>query len=636
MANKRSPEQHHLAGKGGLDGNVRAHSKSRSIWHFPVLAVAFGGTAILILWTVIFAGLASMERAELASANRGVANLARSFAGHVERSLDGIDQILTVVARAVVERGVPDHLSEILGEGVRNDPLFLSLAVVDPEGGVASQIGAPLPDPVDHDFLLRQRQRPDGGLLVSVPQTGVRSAQGAIQLSERIVERDGSFGGVVVASVAPEFFTRFYSRFDLGEGGSVALVGLDGALRVRYRQGGELNATSGNSDLLPAELGLQIQADALGQSSEADAGRLYAHLVLERYPLAVAVAMTETHVLSGFRERRQELLTLGVLVSAVIATLTGLLGLRSVRLARAEEHARGALEQLRLSAKVFEESSDGIMICDGNNRILTINRAFTAITGYAPDEVVGRNPRFLSSGATAPETYQEMWRSLKESGAWHGEVVNRRKDGEEYPEWLSVCEVRDDQGEITHFIGIFSDATAHKFDSRRLHFLVHYDALTELPNRLLLDDRLTQALAGARRSGKGLAVLFIDLDNFKPVNDTHGHEAGDRLLQAVAARFRSVLRETDTLARLGGDEFVLVVPELDYDGYAEVVAEKCRSVFDSPFVIGGCELRAAASIGIALYPLDGEDARSLLAAADRAMYAAKEAERGATRALTGG
>ncbi|HMV00801.1 MAG TPA: GGDEF domain-containing protein, partial [Rhodocyclaceae bacterium] len=130
--------------------------------------------------------------------------------------------------------------------------------------------------------------------------------------------------------------------------------------------------------------------------------------------------------------------------------------------------------------------------------------------------------------------------------------------------------------------------------------------------------------------------ITVDVDHFKRINDTHGHEAGDRLLQAVAARFRSILRETDTLARLGGDEFVLVVPELDYDGYAEVVAEKCRSVFDSPFVIGGCELRAAASIGIALYPLDGEDARSLLAAADRAMYAAKEAERGATRALTGG
>ena len=177
MANKRSPNSTIFAGKGGLTGNVRAQSKSRSIWHFPVLAVAFGGTAILIPVDGDLRRLGEHGGAELASANRGIANLARSFAGHVERSLDGIDQILTVVARAVVERGVPDHLSEILGEGVRNDPLFLSLAVVDPEGGRKSDRGAAA-DPVDHDFLLRQRQRPDGGLLVSVPQTGVRSAQG--------------------------------------------------------------------------------------------------------------------------------------------------------------------------------------------------------------------------------------------------------------------------------------------------------------------------------------------------------------------------------------------------------------------------------------------------------------------------
>ncbi len=610
---------------------------------FPSLTLVFGILAVLVLWGVIGVGLTAVERAEADAARRVLGNLARSFDGHVERSLDNIDQILAVLARAAVRRGIPGDLSEILGERVADDPLFHYLALVDGDGVVRARTGTGLPANVaDLPFFSQQATRADGGLLISAPVSGTGPGKSSILLSQRIVRDDGGFGGVAVAAVSPEYFTRFYGGFDLGMGGTIALVGLDGVVRARFvrRTGEEPDSGEGlGRDFAPSALRELIRREPVGTLSGPSVidgvPRFYAYRVMDRYPLAVVVGMTEAHVFSALMERRRMLVGLGVTASLVILLLTFLLHRHSTRLYQAERRASQALEQVRLSAKVFEESSDGIMICDGDNRILAVNRAFSTITGYTADEVLGRNPRFLSSGATPPETYQALWASLKETGAWHGEVVNRRKDGEKYPEWLSVCEVRDEKGNSTHFIGIFSDATAHKFDGKRLHFLVHYDALTELPNRVLLGDRLEQALAGARRTGRGVAVLFIDLDNFKPVNDAHGHEAGDRLLQAVAARLRSVIRETDTLARLGGDEFVLVMPELEYDGYAEVVAEKCRAVFDSPFIIAGQEIRGAASIGIALAPADGEDAQSLMAAADRAMYAAKEAGRGAARALSG-
>lgn len=611
-----------------------------SLRHFPALALSFGVGAVLVLWTVIALGLASLERSEKASAHRVLANLARSFEGHVERSLDNIDQILAAVALSVAREGFPDDLGDILGDRVGGDPLFHELAVADAQGKVRVRGGSGSGDSLEgQPFFTRQRERPDGGLLVSEPAAGAVPGRVSVILSHRVSGGDGNFGGVVVASVAPEYFTRFYSSFDLGAGGSVALVSLDGKVRARHVRPSASGAFPRQDEALaPSTLREVLQRNPQGTlqgpSPVDGVSRLYAYRVMERYPFAVVVGMGEDHALADLATRRMEWTGLGAAVSLVILGLTAVLYRRSLRLCEAEERTRAALEQVRLSAKVFEESSDGIMICDGENRILTVNRAFTTITGYGAEEVIGRNPRFLGSGATPRETYQEMWCSLRESGSWHGEVVNRRKDGEKYPEWLSVCEVRDSKGTLTHHIGIFSDATAHKFDGRRLHFLVHYDTLTELPNRLLLGDRLSQAVAGARRTGKSVAVLFIDLDNFKPVNDTYGHEAGDRLLKAVASRLHSVIRETDTLARLGGDEFVLVMPELDFDGHAEVVAEKCRTVFDAPFVIAGNEIRAAASIGIARYPLDGTDPQSLLEAADRAMYAAKEAEKGATRALS--
>lgn len=606
----------------------------------PHACLAFGALAIAVLWLLIFLGLRALERAETEAVERVLANLARSFEGHVERSLLNIDQMLTVVAQAALRNGFADNLTEIVGDGLGDDPLFNHIAVVDADGEVRTSTRAGLRGNVaDQEYFLLQRQRPDGGLLVSRPGSHGQDRV-AIQLSQRISRSDGSFAGVAVASVDPEYFTSFYAGFDLGPGSAVALIGLDGVVRARYAQGGDGPAPVAGigQDVASPELRRLIETERTGNyrgaSSVDGIQRVYAYRVMAHFPLVVVVGKAEDHAFAGVLERRRELLLLGGVVSAVVILLSLFLFRQSRLLYRAELQACAALAQVRLNAKVFEESSDGIMITDARNNILAVNRAFSEITHYQPEEVLGRNPRFLSSGATAPETHADMWRSLRETGHWQGEVVNRRKDGEKFPEWLSITVVRDAAGAVSNYIGIFSDATARRFDRRRLHFMVHYDPLTDLPNRLLLFDRLNQALATARREGGGVAVLFLDLDSFKPINDTYGHAVGDRFLQLVAGRWRAMIRETDTLARLGGDEFILVVADVDCRHYAERVADKCRQACVEPFEIDGHAVRGSVSIGIALYPEDGEDAQALVIAADNAMYAAKQAGRNAVRSAS--
>ena len=618
-----------------LCGTVQPLHPAPILKYVPHACLGFGLLAIGVLWTVIFLGLKTLERAEMEAVDRVLANLARSFEGHVERSLFNIDQILTVVAQESQRNGMPTDLGEVVGHRLGDDPLFNHVAVADARGEVrAATAAGPSGNLADQEFFAAQRQRPDGGLLISQPAAG-RGGKTAILLSQRISGRDGNFAGVAVASVDPEYFTSFYAGFDLGAGGSVTLIGLDGIVRARHTQGGAAPIAGIGQDVASPELRRLAELNSTGTyrgASQVDGvRRFYAYRVMAHFPLAVVVGKAEEHVLAGLEQRRRELEILGAAVTGIIILLSAFLFRQSRQLYRSELQTCAALAQVRLNAKVFEESSDGIMITDADNNIVAVNRAFSAITQYEAAEVIGRNPRFLSAGTTAPEVHADLWRSLAASGRWQGEVVNRRKDGEKFPEWLSINVVRDASGAVTNYIGIFSDATARRFDRRRLHFMVHYDPLTDLPNRLLLFDRLNQAIAGARREGGGVAVLFLDLDQFKPINDNYGHAVGDRYLQAVAGRWRAVIRETDTLARLGGDEFILVVTDVDCRNYAERVAEKCRQVFAEPFLLDGWVIRGSVSIGVALYPDDGEDGQALVIAADHAMYSAKQAGRGVVR-----
>jgi len=295
---------------------------------------------------------------------------------------------------------------------------------------------------------------------------------------------------------------------------------------------------------------------------------------------------------------------------------------------------RRAEEDLRLAAKVFESSGEAIMITDATACIISVNQAFTRVTGYPADEVVGRNSNLLSSGRHDREFFAAMWRSILETGYWNGEIWNRRRDGDIFPEWLSVSSVRDPRGKITHLVGIFSDISERKAAEAKIAFLAHHDPLTALPNRLLLKDRMQQAIAHGERNRSKVALLFVDLDRFKAVNDSFGHPAGDALLPEAAKRLLACVRDSDTISRHGGDEFLVVLTDLQNSEVPAAIASKIMAALGEPFHIDAHEAAISASVGIAVFPEDGADFDELLKKADTAMYHAKEAGRNAFRFYT--
>ncbi|MDQ5880882.1 MAG: hypothetical protein QG616_712 [Pseudomonadota bacterium] len=280
--------------------------------------------------------------------------------------------------------------------------------------------------------------------------------------------------------------------------------------------------------------------------------------------------------------------------------------------------------QLRLAARVISRSGEGIMIADAGGLIIEVNTAFEKITGYTREEALGRNPNFLASGRQDAEFYRLMWHTLNESNFWQGEIWNRRKNGEVFPEWLSLSAIRDDADKITHYVGTFSDVTEARAREARIQHMAHHDFLTGLPNRFLLVDRFSQVAASAQRNDTRFALLFMDLDRFKNVNDTLGHTVGDQLLCDVARRLSQAVRTTDTVSRQGGDEFIVLLGEIESPEAAAQVARKLTQVLSEPCQLGGHQITVTPSIGIAVSPEDGSDLDSLLKHADLAMYDAKQ------------
>lgn len=283
-----------------------------------------------------------------------------------------------------------------------------------------------------------------------------------------------------------------------------------------------------------------------------------------------------------------------------------------------------AEKKIHLAASVFTHAREGIMITGPDGNIIDVNQSFTLITGYSRAEVLGRYPRILKSGRQHKAFYATLWRSLKEKGHWYGEIWNRRKNGEVYAQMLTISAVHDDKSQLSHYVALFSDITTTKEHQKQLEHIAHYDALTNLPNRVLLADRLHQGMVHTQRQKKLLAAIYLDLDGFKAINDRYGHEIGDQVLICVATRMKKVLREADTLARLGGDEFVTVLLNLDDIEASVPILTRLLEVSSEQFVIGERVLQVSASFGVSFYPqADDVDADQLLRQADQAMYQAK-------------
>jgi diguanylate cyclase (GGDEF)-like protein/PAS domain S-box-containing protein len=319
------------------------------------------------------------------------------------------------------------------------------------------------------------------------------------------------------------------------------------------------------------------------------------------------------------KDEREMLTELAANVSFAIETLAK------------EEQRKLAESKLQLAARVFENSTEGLIVTDAENRILMVNRTFTNVTGYTQHEVIGCSPAILSSGRQEAAFYAELWRSLAEHGEWRGEIENRRKDGEIYPEWLSISAVKNEHGELTNYVAIFSDLTSRKEIEARINFLAHYDSLTSLPNRVLFTSRLEQLIAQSRAKGGKLAVLFLDLDRFKLFNDSIGHAAGDRLLLEVSARLLDCVPKGSEVSRLGGDEFAIILSQIDSPESIAAFALAIHHALRQTILIDKHEIHISASIGISVFPDDAQSVESLASNADSARYAASAAGGGCFR-----
>ena len=306
----------------------------------------------------------------------------------------------------------------------------------------------------------------------------------------------------------------------------------------------------------------------------------------------------------------------GLLFVVLSAVLIYVL-VRRAEEARAEGRRRED-ERQRLVAGVFEASQEGIGITDAEGRYISVNQAFTRITGYKPEEIVGQTPAVLKSGRQDAAFYEEMWRQLRAEGRWEGEIWNRRKTGEIFPEWLTISAIHDAEGRVCQYLGIFTETTSRKAAEERIERLVNHDQLTGLPNRALLQDRAKVALASASRTHVPVAVMQLNIDHFRDINETMGPEAGDQVLITVAQRLQNVLRPEDTVSRLGADEFIVLLPHTPVQDVPQIALRLMLSVND-PLTVAGQELLLTASIGIAEFPENGADLPRLVQSAAAAM-----------------
>lgn len=336
-------------------------------------------------------------------------------------------------------------------------------------------------------------------------------------------------------------------------------------------------------------------------------------IIVSRYPRGALDALYQEH--------------LALYSTLLFLALLGL-AIFSWKMAKTLCERNRLVDRLKLHAKVMETATNGVMITNSEPRVVAVNRAFTDLTGYRSEEIIGQAPSILASGRHEEAFYQKMWHELEEKGYWEGEIWNRHKSGELFPEWLSISAVPASSGSALHYIGIFSTLSEQKTTEAHLRELANTDPLTGLLNRNLLYDHAGQALAQSRRSGDKTAFVFLDLDGFKPINDEMGHAAGDEVIKEVAKRLKTCVRESDTVARFGGDEFVVLLTGVKEHGEVVAVAEKMLARINEEFHVVGSDCYVGVSIGVSLYPDDGDTAEALLKHADEAMYLAKDTGRG--------
>ena len=603
------------------------------------LSANFAFLALMILTVFAVGGgtayvIQRLQTAAIADAMDNSALHARAFEDHLTRTLVTIQRLADFIATGPTVMDTKD-LDVLFQRTLRQGPFIRSLSILDAQGRIiASSNPANLGQAIDSkDYFPPAGGSHTDSLRIGRPWAGRDFAEGA-PVSGIIADFSGGLGFVpvlcsvdynrrpvtLVAAINPDFFLNYFSQWLDSETGFVEILRYDRMLLLTSGEQQRLGET--HRDWSLAE---QLQRAEIGQYQGETEGRgatFAAFRASRQFPLLVVTHLYQDRALASWRQESRRLLLL------VGPALTGMMLLTTVlyhreRRRAAERVAAQRREYERLAATVFETIQEAVIVTDAEQGIVAVNPAFSRITGYAAAEAIGADLSLLDSGYHSEAYFTEMKQALDAEGHWEGEIRNRRKSGEIFVAWLSINLLKNERGQATHQVLGFSDITESRAEADRVAHLAHHDLLTGLPNRALFLDRLRQALHQAQRRQGQMALIFFDLDSFKPVNDTLGHAMGDCLLQTLATRLQGCMRGADTLARLGGDEFVVLLPAVEGSDDALVVAEKIRQTVRQPVLLDGQRIAIAASVGVALYPAHGEDEAGLLRCADTAMYHAK-------------
>jgi diguanylate cyclase (GGDEF)-like protein/PAS domain S-box-containing protein len=601
---------------------------------FPLIA--------LVLLGVVWGATLSFIRVERAAAERTAVTsadeVADTYEAQVVRAFREIDQTLKLVKFAYESKAGRVDLAGLKAKGLLPPDLLFVVSIADADGNVvASSRAADMSNVADLEIF--RRQRAGDSIAISKPQPTRVANEWKLHFARRLDAPGGAFAGAVLVSVPAAYFVSGYEPAKLGNAGVLGILGSDGVFRVR-RTGDTLYF--GDSTPFATAVG-QGEVEANVRVNRWDGVRRYTVArELFDFPVAVIMGLSEDEQMAAVKERAGTYLWRAAGGSVLVILFLAGLGflswqllqtrLRAHRALREEmDIRRGAETALNLRNRAIESSVNAIMIlnaADSQYPVEYVNPAFEKITGYTAAEALGRNPGFLLGPDTDQQGMQEIRLAAREQREARAVLRNYRKDGSLFWAEFYMAPVRGESGEVTHFVGVINDVTEAKRYEEQLAHQANFDSLTGLANRNLLNDRLQQAIAGARRGGGSVAAVFLDIDNFKLVNDGLGHNVGDELLQQVAARLRTCVRESDTVARLGGDEFVLVLPNQGEAAWVEAdltaLVNKVLTQVSLPLILGDRPMRPTCSIGVSTFPQDGEDAASLLKHADAAMYRAKE------------
>lgn len=592
------------------------NKRSALVWHSRTTVTVFFAIILMAMWAATGWGIARAKNNALVAAETMTQNLARVFTEHMISKLKRIEMIFSDLDR----NWTPDHAQYITESDLlraETNDLAFQIFLAEPSGYISySSIALPAA-PVciaDREYFTALLENPRRAIYISKPILGRVSGKWSIQFSKAIM-RHNKLVGISVVSVDPDNFLHIFKSLGLESNDLIEIVRDDGILLARTMPNKKLHDTI-ITDTPYLGANTPVSGNFSRPSQIDGIERIFGFYKLPEYGLILIAAQSTYSAFTVYRQTRNILMLVVVSTSFVILMLAVLIN-SNLR------HREQANQQLQLAANVFDKSGEAICITDMNMRILKVNKAFCRISGYNEEDVIGKTPDKFVSRRHGKEFYKKMWASITTQGWWQGEIWNRSKSGFDYLEWLSIKASYDSKGAPVNYMGIFSDIKKISGTQRRIEFLATHDELTSLPNRHVFNEQMQHTIKHCRMSDGRFAILFLDIDNFKIVNDSLGHFVGDDLLGELAQRLKKIVRPNDIVARFGGDEFAMLLYGAGTDK-ADKTAQEIIALLQHPFNVGGYEIYAAASIGICLYPDHGSDVNNLLKNADAAMYQAKE------------